>query len=388
MAFFGSPLKPKPNTPGAIQQRPGAPTTMAQQPQQQPQGIFGSLSRSPQSMGPQQSMSPPPNTFGGQGAGPQASGGYSGNAGLNPNARPGSPINGQVGSPNLGYLGNYWGSSPEMQQYLQGMGIAPQYSFIGPQGSMVPDTNSPFGNNRGYVDASGQNVVGGSSGQVPYASKAQMDVNGVSATNWPSSGGGSVTGGGFQGLDTQREQSPFEKMLEGNATNLINRKPGQLEQGLEGGIMSMLNRGRYGDTQEKMLINRAQEPYAFAQREMLEDTRGDAVRRGAASSDADIRDQLNRVQAQGVQGQQRAAFDATMGLMDQRRNDLTSATGLGQGLLGQQFNQQLGAQSAGQGLLGSQLRDTQQLREMITALNALAQQQGPQGGLQFLLGGR
>ena len=156
---------------------------------------------------------------------------------------------------------------------------------------------------------------------------------------------GNQPGGGMQ-----REQSPFEGSMQNSIMDMLRNPTG------------------YNPTQEQQLRNRASEPYAFQQQQSMEDTRGDAVRRGAASSDADIRDQLNRVSSEGARNQQRASFDVDTSLAGLKREGT------------------LGALGAGNSLLGNQLGDAKSIREMMTLLASL-QQQGGQQGLSFLLGG-
>lgn len=262
------------------------------------------------------------------------------------------PSSGVVGTPDLGRaseLMRYAGQVPGGEQYLRSMGMMPEVSTVG-----ITMGNSP----RQYGNAQSTTVSNPWQSISPdilnrYASGEFGQAQQQYAQGLLSSRGtGGIGGTGIvTGQDYQREQLPMEQTLEQQIGQLFKNPTG------------------YNSTQQQQLRNRASEPYAIAQQQAMEQTRQDAARRGITGGDEQIRDQLNRVAMQGAKGQQGAQLD-----IDQMLAQLTQ-----QG--------RIGGIQAGTGLLGQQLGDVRSLREMITMLQALQQQGGMQGGLQFLMGG-
>lgn len=233
--------------------------------------------------------------------------------------RAGLPEGGIVGSPNVGL------ASELMRLQRQGVNLPAGYQ---PEISSMRTSfnSSSLFNNPTYRKQAGLDEPIGT--LAPWANQ-QSNIGqpnfGVTQSNY------------------EREQSPFEKLLESGYSGMLN------PQG------------------EQSLRTRISDIAAGQQRMSEERLREDAIRRGAsgAQGDADIRDQLTRIQSEGARNQQQGQIDA-----DQYFNNL-----------------RLSALGGGAGLLGSQLGDTRSLREMITMLEALKSQTQP-SGLQFVLGQR
>ena len=245
--------------------------------------------------------------------------------------RPGLPQSGMVGSPNLGV------ASEIMRLINQGV-LSPDQAR---QAGVMPDISTMTVGNRGVnpagvAQASYNQRTGQWSGGTP--------APGMGGPGGP--GGAMPPGGAGGGAGYQREQSPFELSLQ----NAIG--------------------GNLGDqtAQRRRMQTQLGESISGSTSNAMQQTREDAIRRGAtgAQGDADIRDQLNRVTAQGGADQARG------------RSEIESIL---QGFKNQAIGQ-------GTSLLGEQGQDVRSLREMITMLEALKQQNSPLSGLNFSLGGR
>lgn len=327
MGFWDEPLHHiKPGTYGA-----GMPSTP---------GIFGrQQNNNPYAGMPQRTMQPGMMSGNNGGGAPGMQGISFLNQGYQNAGRAGIPQNGMVGSPQLGTVSELmrWASQvPNGMQQLQAMGMMPEISSYAPQQSYM---QSGMG---------GPNVGGGGRGGDPRMSGSPQ-MNGGMGMQQP---------GMNNGLGGQSIQS----LVNGTGSGL-NREQSGFERGLEGTIAQLL-----GGSNESALRTRASDTIAGQQRGAEERTREDAVRRGASGSggDADIRTELNRVSAEGGRAQNDASLDISQFLNQQK----------------------LGALGQGNQLLGNQLSDTRSIREMITMLQALMSQQGGQGGLSMILGGR
>lgn len=303
--------------------------------------------------------------------------------------RAGSPEGGQVGAPNLGVASelNRWaGQVPGGQSHLYGMGMAPMINGL-PFGSLGnPTADQNYQNTMQYMS----NVPNASSmgmGQfqdptyLNYVSNynRQQQQQSPGQFSMPSMFGqgqgqiGSSAPG--QGLARQFGVGGFS----GSLNNPLAGRggSGSAGSGIMGNLQNTINtmmRGSSGVPQnvENAMRTRVGDTTAGMQSSAEQRAREDAVRRGASTSgggDSDIRDQLNRVAAEGssqqIQGQQG---------IDQMLAQLTNqnrATGVG----------------AGVNLASAQLRDQQQLRDLMLMMGMLQAQQGPMGGLSSILGG-
>lgn len=257
--------------------------------------------------------------------------------------QPGAPVNGIVGTPDLGTVSelNRWaGQVPGGMEYLRSIGMAPnvQTMQVGDMGT------SRGGNSVRTMNRMAQQNDGWS--PQDQAASAALMPGGVPQP---------ATSGGF------RPAGPGAK------------QGGSLEQQLESGVKGMLqNPTGYNSTQEQQLRNRAVDPISQQMMEGMEDVRADAARRGAATSDADIRDQLGRVRSDAAMSASDASFNVDKALAD----------------LGRQGR--LGAIGAGNSLLQTQLqnaRSQQELELMLQQMEAEnAQNMGPQSGLANIFG--
>ena len=278
---------------------------------------------------------------------------------------------GVIGTPNLG-------SVSAMQQWAQqidamyGAGTAQRY--LGQRG-MTPTVNGQSAlydpakagmdttpQDRAWLDATGgRGGMGGPQGspiQQPNANGSFGASNRGSGLTRESFGmqqpGASryeSAGGKFGDLGKPGVAGQVEKTLGGLMSGKEDDLGGQIRSTLSG---MLENPSGYDPVQEQMLRNRASEPIAGQQQENENATRMDAIRRGAASDDSDIRDQLNRVGAQGAKDQGDASFNVDRALTELSRGTKLSAVGAGTDYLGQRAGQQLGAASAGTGYLGQQ----------------------------------
>ena len=315
--------------------------------------------------------------------------------------RAGSPVGGQVGAPNLGMfssLSNWAQQVPGGQQQLMGMGIAPSYNgmMFGNMGG--PNANAEY---RSYLNNQAQsggqpNGPSDQSDYWSYVNRYNLSRGGAPGTqgrqmfeqqsspgqfSFPSMFGmgqgqqqarpGGMGGGGQFGVG----------QFSGGMNPLAGRGGAGAGAGAGGGIMGNLQntintmmRGGSGVPQnvENAMRTRVGDTVAGQQSSAEQRAREDAVRRGASTSgggDSDIREQLNRVSAEGstqqIQGQQ--GIDQMLSQLGQQNR----ATGVG----------------AGVNLASAQLRDQQQLRDLMLMMGMLQSQQGPQGGLGSILGG-
>lgn len=221
---------------------------------------------------------------------------------------------GVIGTPNLGSVSamQQWAMQIDAmygagtaQRYLGQRGMAPtvngQSALYNPANAGMETTPQ----DRAWLAATGgrggMGGAGGSSIQQPNANGSYGDADTGSGLNRSSFG---LAGGGGGG-----------------------DLSGQIEQ-TYGDLMR--NPSGFNPQQEQMLRNRAAEPIAAQQQQNMEDTQADAVRRGAASDNADIRDQLNRVSAQGAKDQGDASFNVDRALADLARSTkLSAAQGAG-----------------------------------------------------------
>jgi len=293
--------------------------------------------------------------------------------------RPGAPQQGVMGAPNLGAMGGIqaWAAAVDKmygpgaaQKYLQQRGINPTvngYSAVGGGGSPAAIAMTPGGqsqkiaddfiNPTGMIqkDASGNLLDSTGMGVAPSASMrtdsaGRMFDSGVVSGNGLMKGSSAAFGGGSGG-----------NILGGptGGGSSSGGLSGQIESTI-GGMLS--NPTGYTPQQEQMLRNRASEAIASQQKSNTNDVRLDAIRRGAAKGDADIRDQLNRVNAAGANGQARASFDVDKALADLARNTKLGAVGAG----------------------NTFVRNQQEL-EMLLA--QMQEENGPLAGLSLSLGG-
>ena len=229
-----------------------------------------------------------------------------------------------------------------------GMGLNNQTNnlFGGGSSGFQNQLNRAGGNT---IEGPGPRVSGYVNGQAQYASQAApgFGVN-PSGQGVPSAPGfGLLTGGGQQ-------QGGFEMNLQNTIQQMLQNPTG------------------YTPGQQAMMRTRAGDSAAGQQSINAQRIQEDAVRRGAygsAGGDADIRDQLNRSNAQGAADQQRAVQDVDFGLADLGRQGRQGAAALGTGLLGEQFKNQ------------------NSMRELVMMLEALKSSMGGQGGLNMILGG-
>lgn len=243
--------------------------------------------------------------------------------------RSGLPQQGVVGTPNLG------AASEIMRLINQGV-LSPDQAR---QAGVMPDISTMS------VGQRGMNPAGVAQGRYdPRTGQWSGGTPAPGGMGGPGGPGGAMPPGGGAGY--QREQSPFELSIQ----NAIS--------------------GNLGDqtAQRRRMQTTLGESISGATSNAMEQTREDAVRRGAtgAQGDADIRDQLNRSIMQGGADQARG------------RNEIESIL---QGFKNQAIGQ-------GTSLLGEQGQDVRSLREMITMLEALKQQNSPLSGINFSLGGR
>lgn len=275
------------------------------------------------------------------------------------NRRAGSAQNGMVGAPDLGTVSELmrWAQQvPGGMQQLQAMGMMPEISSTQYGGSNNGSlqtrsgigSGSPFGGMNRLMNNTGQAATNN-----PMTSRPPMQSFG--------NGGLSAPGGG-QGLG-----SSFGTLIGGG------QQQGGFEMNLQNTIQQMLqNPTGYTPGQQAQMRTRAGDAAAGQQDINAQRIREDAVRRGAygsAGGDADIRDQLNRSNAQGAADQQRAVQDVDFGLADLGRQGRQGAAALGTGLLGEQFKNQ------------------NSIRELVMMLEALKSSMGGQGGLSMILGG-
>lgn len=260
--------------------------------------------------------------------------------------RSGLPQQGIVGAPNLGLvseLQRFQSQVPGGSQFLQSRGMMPNIQTS----QFRPGSVSQFRPDANY----------GGQGMAPVNEQFPPGFSSY-GINYPGMG----QGGQQQGLTNQsavpnngsttRQPSEFEGTLQNKITGLLNNPTG------------------FDQIQQQQLRNRAAAPIAGQQQINEQRTREDAVRRGNyGGGDMDIRDQLNRVSAQGAADQGRAGQDIDMMLANLQRQG--TQAGLG----------------AGVGLLGQQMGDQKSIREMLTLLEGLNQQGGAAGqGLNFLMG--
>lgn len=271
------------------------------------------------------------------------------------NRRPGLPQQGIVGSPNLGLaseINRLISQGVLSPQQAAAQGLLPDISSWRPMGSAPAQQHAAM--TGGHYNSYGMWQPGETSA-VGYSNPAFGSNNPITVTTPQgprllSSFGGGVGGGvgggapNINGQGYNREQSPFEQNIQSSIEQLMNPQFGNALRTREGERISGLTAAAGQSARE------------------------DAVRRGASSSalgDTDIRDQLNRVSAEGTRQGRQADLDIDM-LLNQIRS---------------------GAVGQGIGLLGQQLGDVKSIREMITMLEALKQQNSPVNGLQFSLGG-
>ena len=301
-------------------------------------------------------------SFSGTGAG-QTSGGTQHNAqqnnyGWGGQQRRGAEAN--VGAPDLGTVSELmrWASQvPGGMQQLQSMGMMPEISSTQYGGSNNGSlqtrsgigSGSPFGGMNRLMNNTGQAATNN-----PMTSRPPMQSFG--------NGGIGMGGGRQDGLG-----SSFGTLIGGG------QQQGGFEMNLQNTIQQMLqNPTGYTPGQQAQMRTRAGDAAAGQQDINAQRIREDAVRRGAygsAGGDADIRDQLNRSNAQGAADQQRAVQDVDFGLADLGRQGRQGAAALGTGLLGEQFKNQ------------------NSIRELVMMLEALKSSMGGQGGLSMILGG-
>lgn len=250
--------------------------------------------------------------------------------------RAGRPKNGIVGAPDLGTASELLRWARQIDQtsngagsrYLQSIGMMPEVSTIGP------------------VRANGQPYSNTSSGSPDTKFGRMPSPAGTPAPRAPT-----MNTGGPQQAQAQAGSSPNS----------------QFGQNLQSSIMSLLNPAedkRYG----QQLRNRATEPIAAQTQRNLEESRMDAARRGAASSDADIRDQLNRVSAQGARDMSAASLD-----VDQALQELMN-------------NKRIAGINAGNTLYGNQLNDQRARQELEMLLAQMQEENGPLAGLSAIFG--
>lgn len=299
--------------------------------------------------------------------------------------RPGSPIGGQVGAPDLGTASELmrWARQvPNGEQILRNMGMMPEITQSQwSSGSAGPNNNLQTGlssagrtgnqtdwdlaqrNQQAAQQRSGRSQQqpqqqqyrpgyvpgytppiygpGGGTSTIPAYGSGTMTPNGYSATAGylgPQVGGGQ-SAGGFQG------------QLQ-NAVSGLLQNPSGLNQ-----------------SQQNMMRTRATDAVAGQQSVNEQRTREDAIRRGASTSaggDSDIRSELNRVGAQGASDQSKALTDIDALIANLNR------TGT------------LGAINAGVGVQG----EANKQRELEMLIGQLMQQAGGLGGLQLILGGK
>lgn len=292
-----------------------------------------------------------------------------------PGQRPGSPKNGMMGSPNLGQVSSLQSYAATLdkiygqgagQQYLNRRGINPTVNGMNLDqtarlagmpssfGAHLMGPNAPQGEARQQLinDFTVQNTDGqgnamlqavpGPNGTMQYMDSTGMGYSGTSGGQTYNngrlvgpaggSGGGSGSGSGLSG------------QIESTYSDLMSNPTG------------------YSDQQEQMLRNRATEGIALAGNQAADATRMDAIRRGAATDDADIRDQLNRVTADSAKKQSDASFDVDMGLAGLSRQTKLSAAG------------------------GAANYDAQ-IRQLLAQLAQQEEENGPLQGLESVMGG-
>lgn len=276
--------------------------------------------------------------------------------------QPGAPVNGMVGSPNLGTVSELqrWARQvPGGEQYLRSIGMMPEVTTM-----RVGSLGTSGGGANGIDMMNNAALTSGNSATDEAASARYAQANGLLGgqdPRYPASGAGSPAAGtrGFQPMGGPRAQT---------------RPPSGLSGRLEGAITGMLdNPTGYTDTQQQQLRNRAVDPISQQMMEGMEDVRADAARRGAATSDADVRDQLGRVRADSAMSASETSFNVDKALADLSRQT------------------RLGAVGAGNQLLGTQLQDARSQQELELLLAQLqAEQQmdmGPMAGLSSVFGG-
>lgn len=283
------------------------------------------------------------------------------------NRRAGLPQGGIVGAPDLGTaseLMRFADQVPGGEDYLRNIGMMPEISTYGAgQSYHAGSAGMGFGQAGGALGAlSAMSSMPGTPTRTPAAPAQGFTLPGLGGLGGANSFGNAsiplnVPGSGTAGLNLPTvpggNSGGFGGFLEGQVRNFLNNPSG------------------YSPTDVSNMRTRASETVAGLQNDAMNRAREDAVRRGASTSaggDSDIRDSLNRVAAAGSQQQIRAGQDIDKLLAEARRAGT------------------LGGISAGTGLYGQQLGDIQNLRQILTALAALQQSQGAQGGLSMILG--